>query len=122
MARPLRVLFAASECTPIAKAGGLGDVVGALPKALLDEGHDVRVLIPRYRFVPVRGSARHLDPFGVPLGQGEAWCAILETRIPGTHVPLYYLEHEALFGRSYIYDPPGGSAPDNLARFGLSSR
>jgi starch synthase len=122
MGRPLKVLFAASECAPIAKTGGLADVVGALPKALAMDGHDVRVLIPRYGFVPILGAVRHPDAFGIPLGHGEAWCAILESRIPGSNVPLYLLEHDALFGRSYIYDPPGGTSADNLARFGLLSR
>jgi starch synthase len=118
----LRVLFVASECAPLAKAGGLGDVVGSLPKALLAEGHDVRVLLPRYGFVSTLGAVRHPDPLGVPLGAQEAWCAVHETRIPGSEVPLYLLEHEALLGRPYIYDPPMGSALDNLARFGLLSR
>jgi starch synthase len=122
MAPPLRILFAASECAPLAKAGGLGDVVGALPKVLKAEGHDVRILLPRYAFISTLGAARHPDPLGVPLGSSEAWCAVFESRLPGSDVPLYFLEHDALFDRSYIYDPPGGHAGDNLMRFGLLGR
>jgi starch synthase len=122
MVEPLRVLFVASECAPVAKAGGLGDVVGALPKALRKLGIDARILLPRYRFISTYGMDRHIEPLAVPLGTGEAWCALFETTLPDSDVPLYFLEHDAAFDRSYIYDPPDGYAHDNCARFGLLSR
>ena len=118
----MRVLFVASECAPFAKAGGLGDVVGALPKALARLGHDVRVLLPRYDTVRLDQAWRHDQGLAVPLGGGEAWCAVVETRLPGSDVPVYLLEHDALYGRGYLYDPPGGLCGDNLARFGLLCR
>lgn len=116
------VLFVASECAQFVKAGGLGDVVGALPVALRALGHDARVVIPRYDVIPSRGLLRHASPLGVPLGRGEAWCSVLETQLPGTDVPIYMLDHEALFARGYLYDPPGGYAHDNLARFAFLCR
>lgn len=116
------VLFAASECAPFAKAGGLGDVIAALPAALRARGHDARIVIPRYDFISLEGLTRHLQPLAVPLGAGEAWCAVYETRLPGTDVPVYLLDHLELFGRGYIYDPPGGFALDNLVRFAFLSR
>lgn len=120
---PLKVLFAASECVPFAKAGGLGDVVGALPTALSRLGHDVRIVLPRYGNISTEGLTRHEGPLGVPLGLGEAWCAVFETRLPDTDVPVYLLDHEQLFGmRDYLYDPPGRHAIDNLARFSFLSR
>ncbi|HEY8090007.1 MAG TPA: glycogen synthase GlgA [Polyangiaceae bacterium] len=119
---PPSVLFVASECAHFVKAGGLGDVVAALPAALRDLGHDARIVIPRYDVIGSEGLARHAAPLGVPLGGGEAWASVLETRLPGTDVPVYLLDHEGLFGRGYLYDPPGSVAPDNLVRFAFLSR
>ena len=48
---PLKILFLASEVVPFAKTGGLADVAGALPKALNELGHDIRVVLPRYGFI-----------------------------------------------------------------------
>src|SRR5580700_10666733 len=122
MPPPLSVLFVASECAHFVKAGGLGDVVAALPKALRALGHDVRIVLPRYDVIPAAGLRRHEAPLGVPLGAGTAWSAVLETRLPGSDVPVYLLDHERLFGRGYLYDPPGAVAPDNLVRFGFLCR
>jgi starch synthase len=116
------VFFVASECAHFVKAGGLGDVVGSLPPALAELGIDARIVIPRYDAIPVEGLTRHAAPLGVPLGGGEAWAGILETRLPGTDVPVYMLDHEGLFGRGYLYDPPGAVATDNLVRFAFLCR
>jgi starch synthase len=122
MADRLSILFVASECTHFVKAGGLGDVVGALPVALRALGHDARVVIPRYDVIPTDTFVRHAKPLGVPLGGGNAWSAVFETRLPGTDVPVYLLDHQALFGRGYLYDPPGGVAADNLVRYAYLCR
>ena len=122
MPPPASVLFAVSECAPFVKAGGLGDVAGALPIALAARGHDVRVVMPRYDVIPLEGMRRHEQPLGVPLGSGEAWCAVYETTLPGSNVPVYMLDHHGLFGRGYLYDPPGSWAHDNLSRFAFLSR
>jgi starch synthase len=116
------VLFVASECAHFVKAGGLGDVVGALPVALRALGHDVRIVIPRYDVIPRERLSRHAAPLGIPLGGGDAWTAVLQTRLPGSDVPVYLLDHEGLFGRGYLYDPPGAVASDNLVRFSLLCR
>jgi starch synthase len=120
--QPLKILFAASECASFVKTGGLADVVAALPRALRKLGHDVRIVIPRYMQIPLENARRHLAPMAVPLGGGEVWCAVWETRLPGSDVPVYMLDHQGLFARNYVYDPPGGKAPDNLARFSFLSR
>jgi len=116
------VLFVASECAPFAKSGGLGDVVGALPIALAARGHDVRVVLPKYDTLKPAQMWRHPQALPVPLGSGIAWCAVWESRLPGSEVPIYFLEHDALFARGYLYDPPRGYAPDNMVRFAMLSR
>ncbi len=121
MATPLKVLFVASECAPFAKAGGLGDVVGALPKALKELGHDVRVLLPRYDTIRAH-TTHHHSAMAVPMRGGELWCGIEETRLPHSDVPVYLLEHHELFSRGYLYDPPDGHSPDNIVRFCALSR
>lgn len=118
----MKVLFVASECAPVAKAGGLGDVVGALPKALRKLGIDARILLPRYRHISSFGMHRHIEPFAIPVGGGDAWSALFETRLVDSDVPLYFIEHDAAFDRGYIYDPPGAYAHDNCARFSILSR
>ncbi len=117
----MRILFAASECAPFAKAGGLGDVVGALPKALHALGHDVRVVLPRYQFIATWNKRRHLKPLGVPLGSDELWCGVLEGQLPGSDVPVYFIEHDALFYGNQPYQGYGGGV-NEMARFALLSR
>jgi starch synthase len=119
---PPSALFVASECAGFVKAGGLGDVIAALPAALRERGHDARIVLPRYDVIPTQGLFRHPAPLGVPLGNGDAWCAVFETRLPGTDVPVYLLDHDGMFGRGYLYDPPGAMARDNLIRFALLCR
>ena len=116
----LNILIAASEVVPFAKSGGLADVAGALPKALRALGHDVRVVMPRYYIVdkekyglkPLEGS------LGVPMGSmGEAWAGVLEGVLPGSDVPVYFIEHEGFFGRKGLYDEDGKGYGDNDNRF-----
>jgi starch synthase len=121
------ILFVSSECAQFVKAGGLGDVVAALPVALRSLGYDVRIVIPRYDVIPTSSLERHRVPLGVPLGPagGEAWSAVYETRLGGPgggDIPVYLLDHESLFGRGYLYDPPGSYASDNLVRFAFLCR
>ena len=113
----LKILFVASECVPIVKTGGLGDVVGALPRALRARGHDVRVVVPRYRAAKSFDARQLPSALAVPLGGGTCWSGVFEGELPGG-VPVYLLEHDALFDREGIYgDPSGRDFGDNLWRF-----
>ncbi len=114
------ILLAASEVVPFAKSGGLADVAGALPKALKAAGHDIRVVMPRYYAVDVEkyGLVKLDGALGVPMGSaGEAWAAVYEGKLPGSDVPVYFIEHEGFFGRPGLYDEEGVGYGDNDSRF-----
>jgi len=89
----MRILFVSAEVAPIAKVGGLGDVVGALPKILKKLGHDVRIFMPYYG-----GLSRKLDIPDEPIWWGSAMFnpfAVYETQLPSSDVPLYLFGHPA---------------------------
>ena len=119
----LNVLFVVSECVPIVKTGGLGDVAGALPQALKARGHDVRVLMPRYRKAKSYPADKWDEPLGLSMGApgAERWCALWEAELDGG-VPLYLLEHDVLYDRDGIYHDDHGDFGDNVLRFALLSR
>ncbi len=96
----MRILFVAAEAAPVAKVGGMGDVVGALPKVLRQLGHDVRIFLPYYGFLNEK-----LDIPQKPVWWGYAMFedfAVYETVLPGTDVPLYLFGHPA-FDPNRIY-------------------
>jgi starch synthase len=102
----MRILFVAVEVAPIAKVGGMGDVVGALPKVLQRMGHDVRIFMPYYGFLNGR-----LDIPAEPVWKGAAMFnpfAVYETVLPGSDVPLYLFGHPAFDPRA-IYGTPDES-------------
>ncbi len=116
----LNILITASEAVPFAKEGGLADVVGALPKYLAARGHDARVVMPRYYKVDrQRFQLRQLPGvLVVPMGViGDMYCGVLEGRVPGSDVPIYFLEHESFYGRECLYERDNKGYLDNDNRF-----
>ncbi len=119
----LKVLMISSEIVPFAKTGGLGDMVSSLALALERLGHDVRVVLPRYYSVDPAQLRHVVGPLAIPMGLGEVWCAVSETRLPGGDVPVYFLEHEGLYGRDGLYGTRGEpDFRDNVERFGVLCR
>lgn len=119
-----KILIVASEMYPFAKVGGLGDVVGALSAALCKNGHDVRIVLPRYAAIdPVAlQCTTKLASMGVWMGDAEEWCSVFETTAPGG-VPCYFIEHQHYFNRSGLYhDAAMNDYSDNPRRFGFFSR
>jgi len=119
----LKILMISSEVVPFAKAGGLGDMVAALSAELQRQGNDVRVILPRYYSIDIGRMQRINGPLGVPLGEKDEWCAVYQSRLPDAEVPVYFLDHEVLYGRDGIYGTRGEPGfSDNLQRFALLSR
>ncbi len=118
MARRLRVLFMASEVEPFAKTGGLADVAGALPAALAALGHDVRILMPRYRGVDaLAGEMRTVVPrLTVTLGDRSVEGALFEGRT-SSDVPVYFLGQDHYYDRESLYGTADGDYWDNCERF-----
>ncbi len=112
----MKILMVAAEAAPLAKTGGLADVLGALPAELARQGHDVRVVLPFYAGIDrAKANAKLVSaaPLGVPMGRGEQWCAVHEARLPGTDVPVYLLEHHRYFSRPTLYHFNGRDYDDN---------
>lgn len=96
----MRILFVSAEAAPLAKVGGMGDVVGALPKVLRKLGHDVRIFIPYYGFLPDK-----VDIPSEPVWWGAAMFqkfAVYEITLPNSDVPVYLFGHPA-FDPRQIY-------------------
>ncbi|NCO76203.1 MAG: glycogen synthase GlgA [Cyanobacteria bacterium] len=94
----MQILFVAAEAAPVAKVGGMGDVVAALPQILRKLGHDVRIFMPYYGFLPDK-----LDVPSEPIWWGDAMFqkfAVYETVLPDTDVPLYLFGHPCFGGRN----------------------
>ena len=105
----MRVLFAAVEMSPLAKVGGLADVAGSLPKALVQRGHDVRVIMPLHAGIDTaaHGFRRVLEDLGVETPRGPERVAVWEGVVGG--VTTYLLEAMDMFERPQIY----GEADDS---------
>lgn len=99
----IKVLFAASECEPFVKTGGLADVIGSLPNELRNYGVDVRVIIPKYIQIPehFRNQMKHITNFNVRLGWRNQYCGIEELVYRG--VTYYFVDNEYYFSRDEIY-------------------
>ena len=93
-----RVLLAAAECAPLAKTGGLADVVGTLPKYLADLGLDARVITPYHRVIKERygWQVRHLTDFYIDLGWRHQYVGIEKLKLDG--VTVYLVDNENYFG------------------------
>ncbi len=112
----MKILFTASECVPFCKTGGLADVVGSLAPALAEQGHDVRVILPKYSMIPEEYERKmvHTADFEVTLGWRRQYCGIEQLQRGG--VTYYFLDNRYYFGRNYIYGL-GGDEHERFAFF-----
>lgn len=111
----MKILFVAPEGLPFSKTGGLADVVEALPKALVALGHQVAVLLPRYR--GIKAASVLLSSLTVPLGDRLRFPALVNgTQVAGVH--YYFVDDPEYFDRDQLYSVRGKDYPDNAERFG----
>lgn len=97
----MRILYAASEAAPFAKSGGLADVAGALPKALVKDGVDARVIMPLYGDLKFRDTLEYVTNYSVPVGWRSQYCGLFKTERNG--VTYYFLDNEYYFKRRGLY-------------------
>ena len=108
----MRILMVASEAVPFAKTGGLADVIGALPRALAGLGHEVDVVMPRYRGVEAGASERVIT---VALGNlvSDARCFVAAAG----GLRTIFIDHPGYFDRDHLYGANGHDYVDNPERF-----
>ena len=112
----MKVCFIAAEAAPFVKVGGLGDVIGSLPKALRELGVDARVILPLYSSIDRERFGLNYKAYQfVDLGWRHSYCGIFETEVDG--VPCYFVDNEQYFNRDSIY----GQADDG-ERFAFFSK
>lgn len=117
----MHIAFAASECVPFSKTGGLADVVGALPKALAALGHQVSVYLPRYRQTKLADSQTVVRSITVPFDDKYRFCSVV-TAGNSSGVRFYFVDYPPHFDREALYGTATGDYPDNAERFALFSR
>jgi starch synthase len=119
----MHIVFAASECAPWAKSGGLADVVSSLPKELVRLGHKVSVFLPYYRQVAklVPDAPVVLQSVTIPFPSYNRFVSISDGGV-ADGVQTYFVDSPELFDRESFYGTPSGDYPDNAERFGLLSR
>ncbi|HEU4685097.1 MAG TPA: glycogen synthase GlgA, partial [Nitrospira sp.] len=125
--RPLNLLIASSEAIPYAKTGGLADVTGALPQELSKLGHDVILILPRYRSLDHSGRRfRPVARLSVAALQGSPEAVIEEDllQLPDQErsIRVWAVRQDAFFDRADLYQENGRDYPDNLERFAWFSR
>lgn len=99
----LKVLFAASECYPFAKSGGLGDVIGALPKAFPKDEVDCRVILPKYESIPWKyvKDFEYVTNFWVKIGHESRYVGVFKYEYEG--ITYYFIDNEYFFKRNGLY-------------------
>jgi starch synthase len=108
-----------SEAAPLAKTGGLADVVGSLPAVLRAFGDEAAVVIPRYGSIDLKGARRVYDALPIYLGLARYDTAIYQA---AEAYPLYLVDCPPLYDRQGLYGDAGLDYPDNHIRFAVLAR
>ena len=120
----MKILFASPEAVPFAKTGGLADVAGALPKTLAQMGHEVTLILPKYRQVDDRrfGLSNAAFSLKVPIAQKVETAEVCSSDL-GPHFQALLIRKDAYYDRDQLYGTPAeGDFEDNAERFTFFSR
>src|ERR1700741_173685 len=118
----MQIVFAASEGVPYSKTGGLADVVGALPPALVQLGHQVSVYLPRYKQTKLPAEAKTVIPsLTIPFDDKYRFCSVIDGG-PHSGVQTYFIDYPPFFERDSLYGTSLGDYRDNAERFAMYSR
>lgn len=101
--KKMQIVFASSECAPFVKTGGLGDVAGSLPAALVRAGAEVIVMVPKYATIKdeYKSQMEHFSDFYVSLGWRNEYCGLEKLEHDG--VTYMFIDNERYFARDYPY-------------------
>jgi starch synthase len=117
----MHIVFAASEGVPFSKTGGLADVVGALPRALVAAGLEVSVYLPRYRQTQLKDPQTVVPSITIPFDDRYRFCSVVSGGMQ-SGVRFYFVDYPPFFDRDALYGTSLGDYPDNAERFALFSR
>src|SRR6201993_3932996 len=117
----MHIAFAASEGLPFSKTGGLADVVGALPRALAAQGHQISFSLPRYRQTRLVDPRPVLRSITIPFDDEYRFCSVV-TAGNQDGIRYYFVDYPPYFDRDALYGTAVGDYPDNAERFALFSR
>lgn len=101
--KKMQIVFASAECAPFVKTGGLGDVAGSLPTALVRAGAEVIVMVPKYATIKdeYKAQMEHFSDFYVSLGWRNEYCGLEKLEHDG--VTYMFIDNERYFARDYPY-------------------
>lgn len=101
--KKMQIVFASAECAPFVKTGGLGDVAGSLPAALVHAGAEVIVMVPKYATIKdeYKAQMEHFSDFYVSLGWRNEYCGLEKLERDG--VTYMFIDNERYFARDYPY-------------------
>lgn len=101
--KKMQIVFASAECAPFVKTGGLGDVAGSLPAALVRAGAEVIVMVPKYATIKdeYKAQMEHFSDFYVSLGWRNEYCGLEKLEHDG--VAYMFIDNERYFARDYPY-------------------
>lgn len=97
----MRIVFAGGEANPYIKSGGLADVLGSLPKALVEKGHEAIVVLPKYQDIKYPDTLEFITNYDIFVGWRKCYCGVFKAVYEG--VTYYFVDNEDYFGRPGLY-------------------